>query len=103
MALRISPHPEEARSAVSKDAQPSSRLTLPPSSRGAAAVREGGLRAGDEFQQCRPAALIDPAGAQDRARDLAPLGHPLAPAAQILRQICVIAPEIAGLVLLVRQ
>src|SRR3981081_3461539 len=39
---------------VSKDAQPSSRLTLPPSSRGAAAVREGGLRAGDEFQQCRP-------------------------------------------------
>src|SRR5258707_13752945 len=101
MALRISPHPEEARSAVSKDAQPSSRLTFPPSSRGAAAVREGGLRAGDEFQQCRPAALIDPAGAQDRAGDLARLGHPLAPAAEILRPNGGIAAQISGLLLVV--
>src|SRR5207253_9378101 len=72
-------------------------------SRGAAAMREGGLLAGDEFEERRPAALIDPPRAQDRAGDLARLRHPLAPATEILRQIGVVAAEIARPVLLVRQ
>src|SRR5205807_19297 len=54
---------------------------------GAPAVREGGLGAGDEFEERRPAALVDAAGAQDRRADLGRVGHALAPAAEIGSQI----------------
>src|SRR5204863_8873073 len=72
-------------------------------SRGAAAMREGGLLAGDEFEERRPAALIDPPRAQDRAGDLARLRHPLAPAAELLREVRAIAARIARPGLPLRQ
>src|SRR5712691_8221106 len=70
--------------------------------RGAAAVGEFGLRAGDEFEEAGVAVLVLLAGAQDRVADLAGIVDPLAPAAEILADSGVIAAEVAGPVLFVR-
>src|SRR5947208_13426809 len=70
--------------------------------RGAAAVREFGLGAGDEFQEAGAALFVLPAGAEDRVADLGRVVDPLAPAAEVAADIGVVAAEVAGAVLLVR-
>src|ERR1700733_9168658 len=64
-------------------------------------VREGGLGAGDEFEKRRAAVFVDFAGAQDRRANLVGPRHPLAPAAEIGRQVGVVSAEVARAVLLV--
>src|SRR6266851_7775960 len=71
-------------------------------SRGAAAVGEGGLGAGDEFEEAGVAVFVLLAGAQDRVADLAGVVDPLAPAAEVLADRGVVAAEVAGAVLFVR-
>src|SRR5579883_1805220 len=71
--------------------------------RRAAAMREGLLLAGDEFEQRRPALLGLPAGAADRLADRGRVLDPLAPAAELARNRRVIAAQIARPVALMRQ
>src|SRR6266849_591416 len=77
-------------------------MTRTARSGGAATMREGGLGAGDEFEQTGLAVFVLPAGAQDRVADLPGIVDPLAPAAEILADIGVVAAEVAGAMLLMR-
>src|SRR6266705_6621887 len=70
--------------------------------RRAAAVGEGGLGAGDEFEEAGAAVLVLLAGPEDRVADFGRVVDPLAPAAEILADRGVVAAEVAGAVLFVR-
>src|SRR5205823_183756 len=73
-----------------------------PGSRGAAAVGEFGLGAGDEFEEAGVAVLVLLARPEDRRADLGGIVDALAPAAEVLADRSVIAAEVAGPVLFVR-
>ena len=70
--------------------------------RAAVSVRECGLGPGHEFQQGRAALLGLSFCAQDGVGDIAGIGNALAPAAQILCQIRIIAAKITRFVQLMR-
>src|SRR5260370_42121731 len=110
MALRKLPHPEAPREARPRRSttffQPYGILAQPRGGfllGGAAAVREALLLAGDELEQGGAAVFGLAAGAQDRVADLRRVIDALAPAAEVARNVRIIAAEVACPVALVRQ